>query len=187
MTSESKHDPDDFDGGWNYRVVRQRSEGAEVDTYGEWRYGVHEVWYGKGGALNTMTVEEIGVHGNSEEQMHAALKLYAKAFLKPTLTYPDDFPEGKEDPSMVADVTEGLVKVGEVWDRVRNNDPKNLKVGTITVEAIGKDWLIVRADHGEAIFIWFQHMNKTEVKLRLDEYRQPANTETEGENNASSE
>lgn len=71
-------------------------------------------------------------------------------------------------------VTEGLVEIGEVWDRVRPNDRTNLKVGTITVESAGRDWIVLRTDPGEAIFVWFQNMNRSEVKLRLDEYRRPA-------------
>lgn len=75
---------------------------------------------------------------------------------------------------MVSNLTAGLVEVGEVWDRVRPKDPLNLKVGTITVEAVGLDWLILRADHGEPIFVWFERMNKTEVRLMLEQYRLPA-------------
>lgn len=85
---------DDYGGGFDYRIVRERNEGAEVDTYGEWRYAIHEVYYKTDGAINMMTVNEVGVHGNSEQQMKDGLKLYATAFDKPVLTYPDDFPEG---------------------------------------------------------------------------------------------
>ncbi len=81
---------------------------------------------------------------------------------------------------MATDLTEGLVRVGEVWDRARPGDKTNLKVGTIGVESVGRDWIVLRSDNGQAIFVWFDHMNRTEVKLRLDEYRLPAK-QPEGE------
>ena len=71
-------------------------------------------------------------------------------------------------------LTAGLVKVGEVWDRVRPKDPANLKVGTITVEAVGLNWIVLRADHDGLTFVKFERMNRTEVRLMLEQYRQPA-------------
>lgn len=88
---------DDFGGGWNYRMVRQRSKGAEADTYGEWRFGIHEVYYKTDHTLSMMTVEEVGPNGETEEELRKSLKLYLLAFEKPVLTFPDDFPEGADD------------------------------------------------------------------------------------------
>ena len=80
---------------------------------------------------------------------------------------------------MTTDLTTDLVEVGEAWDRVRPDDPSNLKVGTITVEAVGPDWIVLRADHGRASFVRFEKMNRTEAKLKLDEFRRPARTQKE--------
>jgi hypothetical protein len=71
---------------WNYRVIQTHY--AET---GETLFGIHEVYYTADGSASGFTSTEVGVIGDSLEEIGAALDRMREALAKPVLT-PADFP-----------------------------------------------------------------------------------------------
>jgi hypothetical protein len=66
---------------WNYRLVRR-----VFDT--EEQVGVHEVYY-TDGKPTSITVNPIGIVGETEKEVKDILEKIKKAFLKPVLNWED--------------------------------------------------------------------------------------------------
>jgi len=66
---------------WDYRVM--------VRTWptGEKTYGIHEVYYSKGGKVKGWTVEEMGPHGDTMAELRKDLARMRKALSAPVLKY----------------------------------------------------------------------------------------------------
>lgn len=73
---------------WNHRVVRKHYED-------ETQLGIHEVFYDADGVPEMVTVEPVGVGGDTLEELVQTLSWMQKALGEPILEY-DDIPPGGE-------------------------------------------------------------------------------------------
>jgi len=61
---------------WDYRVIRKGEE-----------YAIHEVYYDDQGAVETCTVEPVGVAGDTLAELREDLAHYIRALDRPVLVY----------------------------------------------------------------------------------------------------
>lgn len=88
---------------WNYRVVKRHEPAFHDNDANKCdgnciRYGVHEAFCDKKGKVFAITVNPIGIRGESLEELKKDLEWHAEALKHPVLDY-DDIPEdGAEHP-----------------------------------------------------------------------------------------
>ena len=71
---------------WNYRVVRKTNTGYDMlDEY----YGIHEVYYDDDGNPEMVTVDPVGIVGDSLLELRQEYVYYLRALLRPVLDYED--------------------------------------------------------------------------------------------------
>lgn len=66
---------------WNYRIMQYAGDDG---------YGIHEVYYNESGVPENCTAEDVGVVGETIEELRASYEMMAEAFRLPVLQY-DDF------------------------------------------------------------------------------------------------
>jgi len=80
---------------WNHRVVVRTF--VHSDKFIEKTYGIHEVYYDKDDKPEGVTMEAIGIIGDSVDDIKETLDRMAKACTLPVLDYDTDFDNKDED------------------------------------------------------------------------------------------
>lgn len=70
---------------WNYRVMRRAYTHKDATT--EYSYGIHEVYYSLDGEPDCHSENDVGIHGETVEELKKDLKNYKRALNKPVLDY----------------------------------------------------------------------------------------------------
>lgn len=73
--------------GWNYRVIKKLCDVPSHAFYGQWVFGIHEVWYNSDGDICLITEDAIEPVGDSFEKVRSEMNHMMSAFGKPVLDY----------------------------------------------------------------------------------------------------
>lgn len=74
---------------WNYRIIARKY--ISPSGYIECILGIHEVYYHKNGKIKSWTLKNVGIVGETIEELRKVYKCYGMAFEKPILYETDDY------------------------------------------------------------------------------------------------